>query len=151
MYTEARLAVYRVLPDIEASVRQSSIATKLQQEIWAGTVAALAEAPPQATLMVIPALNQMFDVTVSRATAALTHTPRLVMAILLVLGLVCSLLAGYTIAGSKTSRVGLHLIAFAIVMSTTIYVILDLDYPRFGLIRLDFADQPLVDLVAGMK
>src|SRR5215510_9945461 len=45
-YTEARLAVYRVLPDIDASSAQVAVATTLQQEIWAGTVAALAEAPP---------------------------------------------------------------------------------------------------------
>jgi hypothetical protein len=30
-------------------------------------------------------------------------------------------------------------------------VIFDLDYPRFGLIQLDFADQGLIDLLAGMK
>ena len=43
---EARLAVYRVLPDIEASTAQAAVATRLQQEIWAGTIAALAESPP---------------------------------------------------------------------------------------------------------
>jgi len=44
--------------------------------------------------VVIPALNQMIDVTTSRATAALTHTPKLIMAMLSMLGLVCSLLGG---------------------------------------------------------
>ena len=36
-------------------------------------------------------------------------------------------------------------------MTLTIYVIFDLDYPRFGLIQLDFADKALIDLLAGMK
>jgi len=148
---EARLAVYRVLPDIEASTAQAAVATRLQQEIWAGTIAALAESPPHATIVVIPALNQMIDVTASRAIAALTHTPTLIMAMLSMLGLVCSLLAGYVIAGSQTRQVGLHLLAFALMMTATIYVIFDLDYPRFGLIRLDSADQGLFDLLAGMK
>jgi len=101
--------------------------------------------------VVIPALNQMIDVTASRAIAALTHTPTLIMAMLSMLGLVCSLLAGYVIAGSQTRQVGLHLLAFALMMTATIYVIFDLDYPRFGLIRLDSADQGLFDLLAGMK
>jgi hypothetical protein len=149
-YTEARLAVYRVLPDIEASTAQAAVATRLQQEIWAGTIAVLAESPPP-TIVVIPALNQMIDVTASRAIAALTHTPTLIMAMLSMLGLVCSLLAGYVIAGSQTRQVGLHLLAFALIMTATIYVIFDLDYPRFGLIRLDFAGQGLFDLLAGMK
>jgi hypothetical protein len=30
-------------------------------------------------------------------------------------------------------------------------MIFDLDYPRFGLIRLDFADQGLIDLLDSMK
>jgi len=150
-YVETRLAVYRVLPDIEASTEQAAIATGLQQEIWAGTIAALAEAPPQATGVVIPALNQMIDVTTSRAIAALTHTPMLIMARLSVLGFACSLLAGYVLAGSQTRLVGLHMIAFALMMTTTIYLIIDLDFPRFGLIRLDFADQGLIDLLGRMK
>jgi len=45
-YVEARLAVYRVLPDIDASTGQAAVATRLQGEIWAGTIAALAESPP---------------------------------------------------------------------------------------------------------
>src|SRR5262247_4035833 len=40
-YVESRLAVYRVLPDIEASTEQATIATGLQQEIWGETIAAL--------------------------------------------------------------------------------------------------------------
>jgi hypothetical protein len=150
-YVEARLAVYRVLPDIEASTEQAAIATRLQQEIWAGTIATLAEAPPTATGVVIPALNQMIDITTSRAIAALTHTPMFIMARLSVLGFACSLLAGYVLACSQTRRAGLHMLAFALMMTTTIYTIIDLDFPRFGLIRLDFADQGLLDLLARMK
>jgi hypothetical protein len=150
-YVEARLAVYRVLPDIEASTERAALATNLQQEIWAGTIAALAEAPPTATGVVIPALNQMIAITTSRAIAALTYTPILIMVRLSLLAFACSLLAGYVIACSQTRRVGLHMLAFALMMTTTIYTIIDLDFPRFGLIRLDFADQGLLDLLARMK
>jgi hypothetical protein len=31
------------------------------------------------------------------------------------------------------------------------YVIFDLDHPRVGLIRLDYADQALFDVLAAMK
>lgn len=150
-YVEARIARTSLLPDVKASEQQMAIAIKLQQEIWAGTIAALAEAPPNAMIVVLPALNEMIDVTTSRAIAALTHTPKLIMAMLLLLSLVCSLLAGYVIAGTRTRQVGLHLLAFALVMTTTIYIIIDLDYPRHGIIQIDFADQALVDVLAGMK
>ena len=40
---------------------------------------------------------------------------------------------------------------FAAVLSLTVYVIVDLEFPRFGLIRIDSSDQVLVDLRAGMN
>jgi MFS family permease len=150
-YVAPRIAVYRVLPDLEASNAQAAIAAALQQDIWAGVLAALKEAPPQATIVMIPALNQMIDITTTRAIAARTHTPYLIFAVLLILGLACSLLAGYVLADTKTHHARLHIVAFAVVVTLTIYVIFDLDYPRFGLIQLDFADQGLIDLLAGMK
>ena len=36
-------------------------------------------------------------------------------------------------------------------ISIAIYVILDLEYPRFGLIRVDASDQVLVDLRQSLK
>ena len=53
-------------------------------------------------------------------------------------------------AGGK-QRSWVHIIAFAAVTVITAFVILDIEYPRTGLIRLDAYDQVLVDLRAGMK
>jgi hypothetical protein len=150
-YITARIAAYRVLPDIETSAAQAAIAAAVQKDIWTGVLAALKDAPPQATIVVIPALNEMINVPTARAIAAITHTPKLVFAILLILGLVCSLLAGYVLAGIEARKVRLYLVAFAVVVTLTIYMIFDLDYPRFGIIRLDFADQGLIDLLTDMK
>jgi hypothetical protein len=114
-------------------------------------VAALGEVVPEVMDIVLPPLNQMSEIATTRTIAGLTHTPKLIMVMLLILSLVCSLLAGYVIAGSQTRQVGLHLVAFALVMTATIYVIVDLDYPRFGIIRVDFADKALEDLLTRMK
>src|SRR5262249_30215501 len=86
-YLQARIAVFQLLPEIEASNKEAVVAASLQQDIWAGMVAALGESPPQATLMVVPALNEMFNLTTSRAVAGLTHTPLVVLLMLVVLGL----------------------------------------------------------------
>ena len=40
---------------------------------------------------------------------------------------------------------------FAAVLSLTVYVILDLEFPRLGLIRVDAADQVLIELRESMK
>ncbi|BFU96515.1 MAG: hypothetical protein NTNFB02_32370 [Nitrospira sp.] len=130
---------------------QTAKATALQREIWTGTVAALSEVVPEVMDIVLPPVNQMSEIATSRSIAALTHTPKLIMIMLLLLSLVCSLLAGYVIAGTQTRQVGLHLLAFALVMTATIYLIVALDYPRYGVIRVDFVHQALLDVLAGMK
>jgi hypothetical protein len=37
------------------------------------------------------------------------------------------------------------------VMASTMYVILDFEYPRFGIVRIEAADQSLVDVLESMK
>jgi len=46
----------------------------------------------------------------------------------------------------RKGRSGLHVLLYALVISLTIYTVLDLDYPRFGLIRLNAADSALFSL-----
>ena len=45
----------------------------------------------------------------------------------------------------------IHMVGFAAVMAGAVNVIIDLEYPRMGLIRVDTFDQALVDLRAGMN
>jgi hypothetical protein len=61
------------------------------------------------------------------------------------LALGCSLVAGYGMAGS-TQRSWIHMIVFAAMMAVTVFVIIDIEYPRVGLIRVDAADQVLLEL-----
>ena len=42
-------------------------------------------------------------------------------------------------------------ISFAFVMAITVYVILDLEFPRLGLIRVDDFDQLIVDVRNSMN
>ena len=45
----------------------------------------------------------------------------------------------------------LHSVAFAVVLSVTAYVIIDLEYPRLGFIQISDSDQVLVDLRKSMN
>ena len=150
-YTDARMAVYGALPDMKASDAHAARAVKWQAEIWTDSVAALRNAPPQASLLVIPALNDMIDITTTRAIALRTHTPGVILGALVVLTLACSLLVGYGLAGGKPFATNFHMLGFALMMTVTLYVILDLDHPRVGLITLDYVDQAFKDLRASMN
>jgi hypothetical protein len=43
------------------------------------------------------------------------------------------------------------MLGFAAIMAASVYVILDLEFPRLGLIRVDAFDQALVELGESMK
>jgi hypothetical protein len=43
------------------------------------------------------------------------------------------------------------MLVVAATMSLTFYVVLDLEFPRLGLIRVDAADQVLIDLRKSME
>jgi hypothetical protein len=151
-YLDARIEVYRKLPDIAAAKQELSVGNKLQGEIWRQAIAAVrAEgAPPQAPQVLLPALNAMIDITTTRTMVTLLHPPGIIFVMLFALALVSALLSGYGMAGGK-SRSWLHILSFAFIIAITVYVILDIEYPRMGLIRVDAFDQALVDLRETMK
>jgi hypothetical protein len=151
-YLDARIEVYRKLPDIAAAKKSLAKADELQRQIWRqAIVASRAEgAPVAAPILLLPALNAMIDITTTRTMAIQMHPPTIVFVMLFGLALAASLLAGYGMTGSKVRR-WFHMLGFALVMAFAVYVILDIEYPRLGLIRVDAFDQALVDLRASMN
>jgi hypothetical protein len=101
-------------------------------------------------MLLLPALNHMIDITTTRAMALELHPPLIIFGMLFLVALASALLAGYSMAGGK-DRKWLHVIGFALVIGITVYVILDIEFPRLGLIRVDAFDKALVDLLKSMK
>ncbi|MBK5967110.1 DUF4239 domain-containing protein [Thiocystis minor] len=151
-YLDARLEVYRKLPDLQAARSELAKASALQGDIWTQAIAAghMEGAQPDATKLLLPALNEMFDITTTRTMAAQLHPPMVVYGMLVGLALASALLAGYGMAGGR-SRNWLHMVSFPAVMAIAVYVILDIEYPRLGLIHVDAFDKALVELRANMK
>ncbi len=149
-YLDLRLAAFRKMPDVEATLVEIGKANALQGEIWNKAVAACQDSPNPVRAQVIPALNEMFDTGATRVMGAQMHPPTIIFFMLGVLALMTSLLAGYAMAGGKT-RSWIHVIGFALIMATTVYVILDLEFPRLGIIRIDAFDRVLVDLRQSMR
>jgi hypothetical protein len=148
-YLDARLAVYRAVPDLAKVKAELARAAGLQQEIWTKSLAATAGVQP-ATMLLLPALNEMFDITTTRTMAGQMHPPWIIFVLLCGLALLSALLAGYAASGTA-ARNWVHMIVFALTLAGAVYVILDLEFPRLGLIRVDAFDQVLVDLRQGMR
>lgn len=146
-YLDARIKAYHALPDVAAFRAELATAGKLQTDIWSLAVPATAKSqPPNSTqTLFLDALNDMFDIVTTRTEAFRIHTPQVIFWMLGVLAIACGLFAGYDMA-MRQRRNLLHSVAFAAVLAVTVYVIIDLEYPRFGMIDVSDSDQVLVDL-----
>jgi hypothetical protein len=151
-YTDLRVKIFRVARlDFSAAEQEYARSVDLQNKIWAEAVAAIREQnSPAVTTLVLSSLNEMIDITTTRAVATQMHPPTVVFYGLGLLVIATSLLAGYGMAGGK-HRSWMHMIVYSLIMASTLYVILDMEYPRFGLIRDDAADQLLIDVRNTMK
>jgi hypothetical protein len=149
-YLDTRIEVFQKLPDLEAALGALDRANKLQGDIWTQAIAACRASPsPPATMLLLPALNEMIDITTTRTEMAKTHLPAVIFALLCAMALLGSLLVGYGTADRPRRLV--YTFAFIAGITVTIFVILDLEYPRAGWIRLHHADQVLVELRRSMQ
>jgi hypothetical protein len=150
-YLDARLAIYAKFQDLAAARIEMNRASALQIEIWKEAVAACRDSgSSSATSLLLPALNDMFNITTTRTMAAQTHAPLPIYVVLGLVMLAVSLLAGYGMANGKT-RNRFHAFAFALIMCLAIYVILDFEFPRFGLIRVDSFDAAMQSVRQSMN
>ena len=92
----------------------------------------------------------MFEVARLRSGANEKHPPQVIYVMLFGLGLGGSLLAGFGMAAAKT-RSWVHMVTFAMALAIALYVITDIEFPRLGLITLDYFDHFLDDAYSQMR
>jgi len=151
-YVDSRIETYRRLHDLAAARTELARSQVLQGEVWSQAVAAVRMPgnPPMAELLVLGALNEMFNFSTARAAATLIHPPVIIYAMLIGLALASAFLAGYQTSGERAYD-WVHQLAFAGIVAFTVYVILDIEYPRLGFVRIDAMDQVIVNVRQGMK
>ena len=151
-YADVRATAYRNTSDLTATTQQLAAGVALQTDIWSAALTACRrpEAPPQAAILLLPALNEMIDITTTRETATRNHPPAVVFLLLGGLCLIGALLVGH--GASPDSRWSwFHPVVFAAALSVTVYVIVDIEFPRLGLIRVDADDSVLIDVRKSMQ
>jgi hypothetical protein len=149
-YVDTRIEISELLPDLEAAKSHLANMAVLQRRIWDASVVAVLELnSPAVTTLVLSELNDMIDITTTRTVAVQTHQSPVIFFMLAVVMLASALLAGFGMgAGAKRSRI--HIACFAFVLAIAFYAILDLEYPRAGFVRLDWADYLLGEVRKGM-
>ncbi|HCL83571.1 MAG TPA: hypothetical protein DIC22_06320 [Chitinophagaceae bacterium] len=144
-YLEARIEYYEVGDSQDQIDKVISRADSLSGLCWS-RAASLSHNPAYTvpTLQMVPALNAMIDIVTTREAARKSIVPRLIMYILLTLTLVSSFLTGYGSKGHERRRV--LVIAFALMTTLTLYLVIDLDRPRQGYINLSNAQLQMINL-----
>ena len=150
-YASLRAALYPRVVDSDAVSADLAEAAELQQDIWARVIAATTGMEQQTTrMLLLPAINEMIDIVTTRSVAIQTHPPALVWAMLFCIALTCAGLTGYR-AGLTKGRGSLYHVLLAAIIASILYVTLDIEYPRHGLVRLDSVNQVLVNVAKSMQ
>jgi hypothetical protein len=150
-YTEARIRSIEHRLESEASDTAARDAERLQQAIWSDAVVVSQAVPDrEVEQLLIQALNDMIDVATERDTLAKTHAALPIQVFLFFLAMAGAVLAGFSMSRTPQFPM-LHMLLFAAVTAATIYCILDMEYPRLGLIRIGEADRPMQELLESMK
>jgi len=150
-YVDALIAWYAEAAGSMATVREPAALTRAQDELWSRSVAAcLAPGGEPARMLLLPALNELFGAVEKERMARRIHPPMVIFAMLGIAALAAALFAGYGMA-SGPARNWIYMIGVAATVAVSAYVILELEYPRFGAVRVNAMDQALVELRETMR
>lgn len=133
-------------PTMRRPISRSGVAEGAQRRIWSAAIAsAKGDTSQNVARALLPAINDMIDITTVRTVALHTRMPTAILALLLTAALCSAMTAGYAMA-KRGHRSLLHVLLYATSIAMTIYVVLDLEHPRRGLIRLEATEQILEQL-----
>lgn len=139
-YLDSRLR-YQDVMDVDTLKTAMAETHSAQKEIW--SLAIPAAETEAARLLFLPAVSVMFDKVTERVTALRSHMPLVIIVVLFLLPLVCAYMVGENLGGSRPFH---YAVIFAVVISCLMYVILDIEAPRTGLVRLEHMHEQLQQL-----
>ncbi len=143
-YVNERIAFYEAGMDVEKIVSHFNNANAISSKAWTSTANyAKQDNITTRTSELIPALNAMIDITTTRRAAGEATIPDSIMYFLFTLCFCSAFLLGYD---NKHKIDWIVVIGFAVMLSATVFTIVDLDRPRSGLITMDVANQKMVEL-----
>ena len=137
-YIRARQAFFQAGENAALLEQSEARTAALKDRIWAATTAAV-RASPAASInpSLLQTTNDMFDLAASRRAAMDDRIPATVARMLLIYALISAVIIGYSMGHGRR-----HLVVTAalfLALSLAICLILDIDRPRAGTIRVSQA------------
>lgn len=149
LYLDERMAAHDALPVVEAFEEHRARARTLQQQIWTLMVAASTSSFDKHVLLLPPVLT-LSEVASKRTVAVRTHISSPTLVFMLGITLVGAMLVGVSTAQGE-GRNWIYRLVFATVVSAAIHVVIDMEYPRTGIVSTQAADSLLLELRDRMK
>lgn len=145
-YVTSRIDIYQRMKDIDVANVELGRSKIIASKLWRDAVKAISHSSiTNLNLFVLAPINTMFDVANTRAGYTALHLHQVIFLLLIVVALLSAFITGYGTA-SRKRWLSVHIIAYSIIMSATIYIILDIEFPRYGIIKASGLDAMLVDV-----
>jgi cellobiose-specific phosphotransferase system component IIC len=145
LYLESRIDYYELRRDFPSVLESLKRSDEYGMKLW--NYAAQHSRDPGlqvASMQMIVALNQMIDIRTTRKIGELSQVPLSILVMLFALCIAASFFIGYNFGEKKPDW--LVVASFCLLTSIVIYITLDLDRPRRGLIQLDTSQQAMIEL-----
>jgi hypothetical protein len=135
-YVDVRLPKGFESRNMEEVVRETSVLSeRLQDQLWVQAVDVAQKNPTPVVALFLSSLNETIDLHAKRLAEFRNRVPESVLLLLYLFATVAMLITGYG-SGLRTVRCVLPTVAMVVLLSTSLFVIVDLDRPRQGLISV---------------
>ncbi len=144
-YVQSRINVFEYYANRQLSNSYFQQSLELQDQIWeASNTSVLSDRNPGIMTLVLNSTNDMIDIANERLQATRTHPPVTVYILLFALALVSAFLVGQDMSVNE-KRPLFYMAMFCVTISGITYIILDLEDPRLGVIRIDAGDKVMLE------
>ncbi len=145
VYIKERIQYYEAGGDEKEIKLSLQKANSISERIWnrAAIISQKNEVVIK-SMQMVPAVNEMIDVVTSREEIRNAHVPESIFGMLFILCFAGSFIVGYSCKSKKADLV--ILFSYSLMTVMTVYLILDLDKPRQGIINTSLTHQNMYDL-----
>ncbi len=144
-YLDLREEFYKNISDFDLAKSLFAKSLEQQNKIWDKSVAACQHnKETDSCKLLLPALNSMFDIGSERVFHLLLHPHIIIFVLLFGIIYLSALLSGYSVS-YKDMKNSFHVVCYIVVIVIVTYVIVDLEYPRVGFIKISEMDSAFLN------
>lgn len=136
-YLDARIGNYQAAFQSPVVAETNQKANELQGKIWTLATDEARKSPTPLAASLITSLNEMIDLREKQNFGFENLVPQPVIILLIVLSLLSMTIVGLLNGATTARQITLSLV-FAIGVAATLFLVLDLDRPKRGLIKLSY-------------